>query len=106
MKTIELCGETFETHTSRMHPVAPITGCNRVEIFEVYGRPSQRKVNIWLYWCDWCERMNKQGYKCGIEISSHSCNFFSISGSLRTEDEVYDLQITYAHNRLYKHQSL
>lgn len=103
---MELCGETFEVHTSRMHPVAPITGCDRDEIFEAYGRPSQRKVNIWRYWCNWCEEMNKNGYKCGIEICSHSSNFFSISGYIRTEDETWDIYITYAHNRLYKYQAL
>ena len=103
MEKMILNGETFEVHTSRMHPVAPITGCNRDEIYDVYGRPSQRKVGIWHDWCKWCDEMNQQGYTCGIEISSHSSNFFSIAGSIRKDGETYDIYITYAHNRLYKH---
>lgn len=96
-------GEYFEVECSRMHPVAPIMGCNRNEIFSVYGRPSYTKIDIWNYWCTWCEGLNSQGIQCGIEISSHNCNFFSITGSIVLDGEVCDLWITYAHNRLFKH---
>lgn len=103
MKYINLNGADFEVHTSRMYPVAPITGCNRAEIFQCYGRPSNVKVSIWNDWCDWCEEMNKDGWKCGIEIASHNINFFTIAGSLRNDDETYDLYITASHNKIFKH---
>lgn len=103
MRTIVLCGEIFEVHKSNANNVAPITGYNWDEIFDVYGRPSTYKVDIWHYWCRWCNDMNKSGYKCGIEISSHNCNFFTISGSVRKDDEVIDIWITARHNRAYVH---
>lgn len=103
---MKLNNESFEVITSRMHPVAPITGCNRGDIYEVYSRPSQRKVNIWDYWCDWCNAMNDSGWECGIQIESHNINFFTITGSLRGNGDTYDLWITASHNRLYKHYPL
>lgn len=103
MKYVELGGISFEEHTSKMHPVAPITGCHRDEIFEHYGKPSQTKISIWNGWCDWCDKMNKLGYKCGIQIESHNCNFFTITGSVRKDDETLDLWITASHNRLYRY---
>lgn len=107
-KTTEYCGETFEVITSNMYPVAPITGYNYDEIYEVYDRPSSTKVDIWHYWCRWCDEMIKAGYKCGIQISGRSCNFFSITGSIRKDEtnEVYDIWITHRHNRLYIHRAI
>ena len=106
MKTLTINNVYFELHTSRMHNVAPITGCRRDEIFEVYGRPSVYKVAIWHDWCDWCEQLNNLGYECGIQIESYNCNFFTISGSLRMDGKVYDLWITRSHNRIYQHQNI
>jgi hypothetical protein len=106
MKYTNLAGINFEEHVSRMHNVAPIRGYRRYEIYEVYARPSVIKIAIWNSWCDWCEQMNQLGYECGIEISSHNCNFFTIAGNLVYEDEVCDLCITAKHNRLYKHLSI
>lgn len=101
MKYVELGGISFEEHKSKMHPVAPITGCNRDEIFDHYDRPSNTKISIWNDWCDWCDKMNRLGFTCGIEISGHNCNFFTITGSVRKDDEVLHLWITASHNRLY-----
>ena len=101
MKYVELGGINFEEHTSKMHPVAPITGCVRDEIFEHYAKPSVTKISIWNDWCDWCDKMNQLGYDCGIQIESHNSNFFTITGSVRKGDEVVDLWITATHNRLY-----
>ena len=106
MKTLTINGIIFELHTSRMHNVAPITGCHRDEIFEVYGKPSVYKVGVWNNWCDWCRQVNNLGYECGIQIESHNCNFFTITGSLRMNEEVYDLYITRSHKRIYKHQPI
>lgn len=103
MKYTNLAEVPFEDHISRNHPVAPITGYNRNEIFECYAKPSKIKVSIWNSWCDWCDDIKELGYECGIEISSHNCNFFNITGSLRKDGEVIDLWITAKHNRMYRH---
>ena len=103
MKYVKLAGISFEEHTSYFHSVAPITGYNRDEIFEHYGRPSQTKVSIWNDWCDWCDKMSDLGYSCGIQIESYNSSFFSITGSLRKDNEVIDLWITAMHNRMYHH---
>ena len=107
-KTTEYCGVTFEVYTSNIHPVAPITGYDYDEIYKVYDRPSRAKVGIWHDWCEWVDEMLHAGYKCGIEISGHSCFSFSITGSIRNDDtdEVYDIFITRDHNRLYKHRAI
>ena len=103
MKYVNLAGISFEEHTIHFQPVEHITGCNRDEIFEHYGRPSQTKVSIWHDWCDWCDKMNNLGYSCGIQIESHNSCFFTITGSLRKDNEVIDLWITARHNRMYHH---
>lgn len=102
MKTIEINGVTFELHKSGMHPVAPITGADDSEIYQCYGRPSVYKVEIWKSWCEWCREVNRTtDYKCGIQIESHNGFAFTITGSLRSDNEVYHLWITKAHNRAY-----
>lgn len=103
MKYTNLAEVPFEDHTSRNYPVAPINGYNRNEIFECYGKPSKIKVSIWNEWCDWCDDMHELGYECGIEIHSYNCNFFTIAGSVRKDDEVIDIWITARHNRMYRH---
>lgn len=103
MKYTNLAGIDFEDYTSRNHPVAPITGCNRNGIFDCYDSPSKIKVSIWNEWCDWCDEMNKLGYSCGIEIYSHNCYAFTIAGSVRKGDDVIDLWITAKHNRMFRH---
>lgn len=107
MKLLEINGIAFECTKSHLHPVAPITtGCNRNEIHEVYDRPSHIKELIWYEWCNWCDQLNANGAQCGIEISSHNCNFFSISGSLRINGKCYGLWITRAHNRIYEYEEI
>ena len=107
MKTIEINKQWFEIHTSRMHPVAPITGCNINAIYEAYHTPSKTKVKIWNEWCMWCNEINNlPNVDCGIQIESHNFSSFTISGSLRFNNEVYDLKITKWHNYLYKHWEL
>lgn len=103
MNYVELAGVEFEEHTSRNYPVAPITWYNRNEIFECYSRPSVTKVSIWNEWCDWCNKMTEQGYKCGIQIESYNSMFFTISGSVRKDNDVIDIWITAKHNRMYRH---
>lgn len=62
-----------------MHTVAPITGYNKDEIFDVYARPSSTKQYIWRDWCNWCDEVNKiENVRLGIEIASHNHNIFTI----------------------------
>lgn len=110
MKLVSINNRNFEVITSNLHNVAPITGCNRNEIYEAYGVCSRTKIDIWHSWCDWCEELNKQpNIECGIQIESHNGYQFTISGSIRVTwnegdlPKVYDIYITKAHNRLYKH---
>lgn len=103
MKYTTLAEIDFEDRTSRNHPVPPINGYNRNEIFECYGKPSKIKVSIWNEWCDWCDDMHELGYECGIKIHRHNYNAFTIAGSVRKGDEVIDIWITAKHNRMYRH---
>ena len=107
MKTVEINRQWFEIHMSRMHPVASITGCNINAIYKAYRNPSATKVKIWNEWCMWCNEINNlPNVKCGIQIESHNFSSFTISGSLRFKNKVYDLWITKYHNYLYKHWEL
>lgn len=103
MKYTKLAGINFEEHNSRNFSVAPITGCNRNEIFERYSRPSQTKVYIWNKWCNWCDDMNNLGYSCGIQIECYNCHTITITGSVRKDGEVIGLRITPGYNRMYRH---
>lgn len=103
-KTKVVNGVSFELHISNMHPVAPITGCNEYAIYEEYQDPSPLKVHLWKNWCKWCRELNEVGIECGIEIGSKNCFMFTIKGSLRYNDKVYDLYITKDHNRIYEHR--
>lgn len=101
-KTIELCGITFE-NCGKCDKVRVIPGSYAYDaIYSVYGRPSQSKVYIWHTWCEWVDEMNKKGYNVSIQISSHNCMFFSISGSIVfTNGRKAAIWITHANNRIY-----
>lgn len=66
------------------------------KIHDVYGRPSQAKVEIWHEWWVWAHENNAI-----IRIGSHNCNFFSIYGTVYTNNGTYNLWITASHNRAY-----
>lgn len=104
MKTVEINGMIFEVRKSRMHPITPIIGCNIAEIYDAYDRPSAIKIKIWNDWCMWCTDINNlANIQCGIQIESHNCFSFTINGSLRVDNKVYELYITKNHNILFKH---
>lgn len=79
------------------------TGADPLAIYQVYGRPSARKIAIWSSWCKWCNEINWNGGEAHIEIGSHNSNFFTISGWVldRDECEYHDIFITARHNRIY-----
>lgn len=85
--TFELCG--VSPYRIRM------TG-KPVTIYDAYQRPSYRKVGIYRSWMDWAS-------ECGarLSVSSHTCNFFTLSGEVTYNGVHYALSITYAHNRAY-----
>lgn len=102
-KTININGVLFElcnaTNVNRHGRF--IRGAAYDEIYEVYGRPSLAKVDIWHAWCDWCSECNAKIGSCGLRISGHNCNTFSIFGNVTFEGHVYHLFITRCHNRAY-----
>ena len=77
------------------------TGADYDEIKSVYGRPSEFKINIWHFWCEWCYTLNQNGIPCTLEIGSHNCMQFSINGKVKFGGQVYSLWITRDHNRAY-----
>ena len=90
----ELCGTVYRSAQTLYY------GFDVDAIYKVYVRPSRYKVEIWKSWCDWCRRVMENS-DAGIYISSHTCNFFSISGFVTWEGNLYYLNITKAHNRAY-----
>lgn len=55
------------------------TGVDVNDIYIVYKKPSQKKVNIWEYWARW---FNKVSQSCDdwMQITSHNSQRFTISG--------------------------
>lgn len=95
----ELCGTATTSLNHRF-----TDGCSRDLINKVYRRPSSTKVSIWHDWCKWCEEIRNTDDNCGISISSHNYNVFSIDGFYydHLTDTTYVLRITYRNNRAYK----
>ena len=88
----ELCGQVSRASINPLE-----YGWNDDEIFDAYGRPSCTKVSIWKSWVEWARN---NGAK--LKISSHNCNFFTIEGIARKDDQPYFLRITARHYRAYK----
>lgn len=101
-QTITINGETFELFKSESSESEPIIrGAVYDEIYDVYDRPSQFKVNVWRAWCDWCFELNASDNPCTLSICSHNCMQFSISGKVLFDGKLYSLWITRDHNRAY-----
>ena len=101
-KTLTINGETFELFKSNISESESFTrGAVYDEIYDVYGRPSGLKVNIWRAWCDWCFELNASDNPCTLSICSHNCMQFSISGKVLFDGKLYSLWITRDHNRAY-----
>lgn len=101
-QTLTINGKTFELFKSKTSESEPIIrGAVYDEIYDVYGRPSELKVNIWHEWCEWCYDLNKNGMPCELWIAGHSCFSFTIDGKVQYNGHVYQLWITRVHNRAY-----
>lgn len=96
-KMVTIGGEHFELCGTTEGTKSFYSGAAYDEIYNVYGRPSDTKVAIWHDWCKWAYETDAQ-----LEISGHSCMFFSIIGKVESEGKVYALYITAAHNRAYE----
>lgn len=89
-KSFELCGTT--NTTGRV-----IYGNDLNDIYNHYGRPSSTKVSIWNEWVHWADKNNAQ-----IEIASHNCFRFTITGWIECNGKRYQLWITDCHDRAYE----
>lgn len=98
-ETIEINGRHFELDTKETveNPIVFYKS-----VYDVYGRCSQTKQNIWNSWADWFNSTNSHMYG----VTSHNSNFFTISGCvtwLENEKPVeYFLVITASHNRAWR----
>ena len=100
--TIVINGVAFELkHGDSFDSVNFVSGAVYNEINKVYGHPSDAKVRVWHSWCDWCFNNIENGIPCTLDIASHNCNMFSISGKINYEGHVYRLWITIDHNRAF-----
>ena len=93
---IEINGVDFELDTKEVinNPVVFYKS-----VYDVYGRCSDVKKSIWEDWANWFNSCNSFMYG----VTSHNCNFFTISGCVNAEDgNEYFLVITASHNRAYK----
>lgn len=71
MKNTTIKGVGFEVHPRKRAPYLPIEG---YDLFDVYAKPSVRKINIFAY----CKRMCEKVGGTGFAITSHNCQFFCV----------------------------
>ena len=103
-KTITINGVTFELYDDgRLDTGKIYNGAFYDEIMSVYGKPSIYKVKSWHAWCEWAYECMRLGIDAMLEISSHNCMMYSITGAIRdTDGTKYELWITRDHNRAFK----
>lgn len=94
--TIQINGKTFELDTKET--VKDLVVFYK-SVYDVYGRCSETKKSIWERWSDWFRDCNSSMFG----VTSHNCNFFTISGCVNWIDgNEYFLVITASHNRAWK----
>ena len=99
--SININGENFELDTKEIvkNPIVFYKS-----VYDVYGRCSSTKQSIWESWASWFNDCNSHMYG----VTSHNCNFFTISGCVTWIDEEtkepveYYLVITASHNRAWR----
>ncbi len=99
--SININGENFELDTKETvkNPIVFYKS-----VYDVYGRCSSAKQSIWESWSRWFNECNSHMYG----VTSHNCNFFTISGCVTWIDEEtkepaeYYLVITASHNRAWR----
>ena len=103
MKTIDICGKTFEVIKPRK-PISDFSGYTRGSTLDhYYAKPSHSKIRIYNEWCDWVRDVSNSdyGYVTNFGVSSANTFQFTITFRLAWMDNIYVAFITRDHNRLY-----
>ena len=103
-KNVTINGVTFELYDDgRLDNGKIYSGAAYDAIFNAYGKPSVYKVNSWHEWCEWVYDCMKLDMDATLEISSHNCNMYSITGAVRdTDGTKYELWITRDNSRAFR----
>lgn len=110
MKTMEVCGVTFEVYEhSKYQPTVEryerYNSSPRVSLLDCYAKPSQCKRNIYAWWRSWFEQIvDNDGVTSAVfsGVRSYNCNMFTLGGTIERYGVRYIVDITKYHNRLYK----
>ena len=100
MKKSELfTQEMLEAFTCHPYAVAPIRGCEGVNLSDVYGTYSVAKERAYNYCRKLCDRFNGWGF----QIVSHNINTFSVQFAFENPLNgcIMLAYITRDHNHLY-----
>ena len=99
--TITINGEIFELDTKETvnNPIVLYKS-----VYDCYGRCSYTKQSIWEEWARWFRERDSHMFG----VTSHNCNFFTISGCVTGDDgNEYFVVITARHNRAWRvHRSI
>ena len=103
-KWVNINGVKFELYDDgRLDTGTFYSGAVYDDIMNAYDKPSIYKINSWHAWCEWVYECIKLGMDATLEISSHNCMMYSITGAVRdTDGNKYELWITRDHNRAFK----
>ena len=100
MKLLKINSKNFELIKPKQLPnYNDVAFHSRWDLFSFYGRPSQRKIDIWSDWIEWfCDTDGISNYY----VSSAGSSTFAITASYRdSEGNKYIMYITKSHNRIY-----
>lgn len=103
MKTIDICGKTFEVIKPRK-PISDFSVSTRCRsLHHYYEKPSQSKISIYNEWRDWLIDVANSRFGRATNFGVSSANTFQFTLTFRLEwlDNIYVGYITRDHNRLY-----
>ena len=72
----------------------------RKDLFDCYGKPSHRKMDIYSDWLEWC--LDTEGMSIPT-VASYNAFMFTIEATYTDPETLnqYIIEITPAHNRVY-----
>lgn len=74
-----------------------------LDIHEAYTRPSDTKHHIYYSWRNWFFNNEDETFKVhDFGVISHNCFSFTLGAVVELNDELYNITITQAHNRISK----
>lgn len=101
MKKTMINGREFEVVSgckAKQEIIEDVNRTNLVSIFDIYGRPSYTKIDIYNTWCKWFDGLNVSGLFGCMRGGSST---FSIGARYETPDgQTIYLYITKEHNRI------